>query len=115
MSPLAALGVLFLNSTLTVRAHKANSHSRKGWETFTTAVLRAVTQRKDERGVVFFAWGLPAQKTCDAVGIDEASTFSLPFTCSRVLILLLGQAPNIEVCCSQAIWSVELNKLVKPD
>ncbi|KAI0059103.1 uracil-DNA glycosylase [Artomyces pyxidatus] len=71
LSPLAARGVLFLNSALTVRAHKANSHAKKGWEQLTTAALRAVAQRADGRGVVFFAWGLPAQKTCKAVGIDE--------------------------------------------
>ncbi|KAI0308785.1 uracil-DNA glycosylase-like protein [Amylostereum chailletii] len=71
LSPLAKLGVLFLNTCLTVRAHKANSHAKKGWEQFTTAALRAVAQRDNPNGVVFFAWGLPAQKTCKAVGIDE--------------------------------------------
>jgi len=71
LTPLAKLGVLWLNASLTVRAHKANSHSKKGWETFTAAVIRAVTSRENGRGVVFFAWGLPAQKTCASLGIDE--------------------------------------------
>lgn len=60
-----------------MRAHKANSHSGKGWETFTAAVIRAVTSRENGRGVVFFAWGLPAQKTCVSIGIDEVGTLSL--------------------------------------
>ncbi|THH21107.1 hypothetical protein EW146_g379 [Bondarzewia mesenterica] len=80
LTPLAKLGVLFLNTCLTVRAHKAHSHAHKGWEELTTAALRAVACRKSEgdggRGVVFFAWGLAAQKTCAAVGIDEVSTIN---------------------------------------
>ncbi|KAG7453055.1 uracil-DNA glycosylase [Guyanagaster necrorhizus] len=71
LSPIARLGVLWLNTSLTVRAHKAYSHAGKGWETFTTQVIRAVTSRADGKGVVFMAWGLPAQKTCDKIGIDE--------------------------------------------
>lgn len=70
LTPLAKLGVLFLNSSLTVRAHKANSHSKKGWEQLTTAALRAVAHREDMH-VVFLAWGAPAQAMCKAVGIDE--------------------------------------------
>lgn len=60
-----------MNISLTVRAHKAASHAGKGWETFTAAAIRAVTEREDGRGVVFFAWGAPAQKTCASIGIDE--------------------------------------------
>ncbi|KIY48352.1 uracil-DNA glycosylase [Fistulina hepatica ATCC 64428] len=73
LSPLARQGVLWLNTCFTVRAHQANSHAGKGWETFTTEVLRAILNRAgDERGVVFMAWGQPAQKTCRALHIDEA-------------------------------------------
>ncbi|KIM48328.1 hypothetical protein M413DRAFT_440049 [Hebeloma cylindrosporum] len=74
LSPVAKQGVLWLNTSLTVQAHKAGSHARKGWETFTTQVIRAVLQRKREDGkvgVVFMAWGLPAQKTFSSIGIDE--------------------------------------------
>ncbi|KAF8202928.1 uracil-DNA glycosylase-like protein [Pholiota molesta] len=65
LTPIAKQGVLWLNTSLTVQAHKAGSHSRKGWETFTAQVIRVVLQRKgnDQPGVVFMAWGLPAQKT----------------------------------------------------
>lgn len=56
----AERGVLMLNTVLTVRAHEANSHRKRGWETFTDAVIRAVNS-KSER-VVFVLWGTPAQK-----------------------------------------------------
>ncbi len=51
----ASQGVLLLNATLTVRAHVAGSHQRRGWETFTDAVIRAVSEKKE--GVVFILWG----------------------------------------------------------
>ena len=73
LSPIAKQGVLWLNTSLTVRAHKAGSHARKGWETFTSQVIRAVLKREmgEQQGVVFMAWGLPAQKTFSSIGIDE--------------------------------------------
>ncbi|OAX37186.1 uracil-DNA glycosylase [Rhizopogon vinicolor AM-OR11-026] len=71
LTPLAKAGVLWLNTCLTVRAHNANSHAKKGWETFTDAVIRTVLDRPDGRGVVFFAWGLPAQKIFKRLEIDE--------------------------------------------
>jgi uracil-DNA glycosylase len=52
--------VLLLNAVLTVRAHQAGSHARKGWETFTDEVIRAVNA-KSER-VVFVLWGAYARK-----------------------------------------------------
>jgi uracil-DNA glycosylase len=60
LTPWAEQGVLLLNAVLTVRAHQANSHKGKGWETFTDAVIRHV-DAKDER-VVFLLWGAYAQK-----------------------------------------------------
>jgi uracil-DNA glycosylase len=74
--------VLFLNTCLTVRAHNANSHAGRGWEQLTTAALRAVAQRTGGKGVVFFVWGQPAQKTCKAVGIDEVRSL-LPVASPR--------------------------------
>ena len=53
-------GVLLLNTVLTVRAHQANSHQGKGWEKFTDAIIKAVNAQ--DRPVVFFLWGNPAQK-----------------------------------------------------
>ena len=56
----ARQGVLLLNATLTVREHLAGSHQRRGWETFTDAVVRAIAQRKE--GIVYMLWGSYAQK-----------------------------------------------------
>ncbi len=55
----AKQGVLLLNTVLTVRAHRANSHRGIGWEEFTDAAIRAVNQQ--DRPVVFILWGRPAQ------------------------------------------------------
>ncbi len=48
-------GVLLLNATLTVRAHTAGSHQRKGWETFTDRAIAALSARRE--GIVFLLWG----------------------------------------------------------
>ena len=55
----AKQGVLLLNTVLTVRAHVANSHQKKGWEEFTDAAIRALN--KQNRPIVFILWGKPAQ------------------------------------------------------
>ncbi|MFF2482354.1 uracil-DNA glycosylase [Paenibacillus sp. NPDC058071] len=56
----AEQGVLLLNTSLTVRAHEANSHKNRGWETFTDKVIETVGQKKEP--VVFILWGSHAQK-----------------------------------------------------
>ena len=56
----ARQGVLLLNAVLTVRAGQPASHQRKGWETFTDAVIRAVNAKAEP--VVFVLWGGFAQK-----------------------------------------------------
>ncbi|KAF9481716.1 uracil-DNA glycosylase [Pholiota conissans] len=101
LTPIAKQGVLWLNTSLTVRAHKAGSHSRKGWETFTTQVIRAVLQRKtnDQPGVVFMAWGLPAQKTFSAIGIDQKKHLLLKYlylnpTYALILKLSYPRSPH---------------------
>ena len=48
-------GILMLNATLTVRAHQAGSHQKQGWEEFTDAVIRTLSQEK--RKSYFFALG----------------------------------------------------------
>ena len=58
--PWAKQGVMLLNAVLTVRAHEANSHKDKGWETFTDAVIRALAAR--DTLIVFMLWGAYAQK-----------------------------------------------------
>ncbi len=52
-------GVLLLNATLTVRANQAGSHQKKGWEIFTDAVIKIISDKKD--GIVFILWGAYAQ------------------------------------------------------
>ena len=53
-------GVLMLNTVLTVRAHRANSHQGQGWEQFTDAAIRILNEQ--DRPLVFILWGSPAQK-----------------------------------------------------
>lgn len=66
LTPWADRGVLLLNTVLTVRAHNANSHAGKGWEKFTQKVIDTVVKER-RNGVVFLAWGTPAQKRCQGV------------------------------------------------
>ena len=51
----AEQGVLLLNATLTVRAHPAASHQRRGWEKFTDALIKALDAHRDH--LVFILWG----------------------------------------------------------
>jgi uracil-DNA glycosylase len=53
-------GVLLLNATLTVQAHRAGSHQQKGWEEFTDAVIHKLAEEKEH--LVFILWGSYAQK-----------------------------------------------------
>ncbi len=52
---LARQGVLLLNATLTVEAHRAGSHQGRGWETFTDAAIAALNNGCD--ALVFILWG----------------------------------------------------------
>ncbi len=61
----AAQGVLLLNATLTVRAHQAGSHQKKGWEQFTDTVISVLNNEK--RHLVFFLWGAYAQKKGESI------------------------------------------------
>ena len=48
-------GILLLNATLTVRENQAGSHQNKGWETFTDAAIRKLSEKRS--GLVFVLWG----------------------------------------------------------
>ena len=61
----ASQGVLLLNATLTVRAHMAGSHQKKGWEQFTDSVIDVLN--KEKKNLVFFLWGAYAQKKGEAI------------------------------------------------
>ncbi|RRJ93431.1 uracil-DNA glycosylase [Flavobacterium macacae] len=58
-------GVLLLNATLTVRQSEAGSHQKKGWETFTDAVIRKISDEKEN--VIFLLWGGFAQKKASLI------------------------------------------------
>ena len=53
-------GVLLLNATLTVEAHRAGSHQNKGWEELTDAAIMALNARREH--LVFMLWGSYAQR-----------------------------------------------------
>ena len=56
----AEQGVLLLNATLTVEAHKPGSHQHKGWEEFTDCVVQKLSEEKNN--LVFILWGKYAQE-----------------------------------------------------
>lgn len=64
LSAWAQQGVLLLNTTLTVREHEANSHSKLGWQVVTTAIVEACMRLPQP--VVFLAWGRPAIKLIES-------------------------------------------------
>lgn len=79
----AQQGVLLLNTVLTVRAHEANSHRRKGWETFTDRVIQIVNEQTN---VAFVLWGKPAEakeKFIDARHLIVKSAHPSPLSARR--------------------------------
>jgi len=58
-------GVLLLNATLTVQAHQAGSHQKRGWEQFTDAVIRTIAEKKEH--LVFILWGAYAQSKASLI------------------------------------------------
>jgi uracil-DNA glycosylase len=69
----AQQGVMLLNAFLTVRANEPASHSKIGWEEFTNAVIKKISDQKN--GVVFLLWGKFAQQKQEL--IDETKHFVL--------------------------------------
>lgn len=64
-------GVLLLNATLTVAAHRPLSHHGKGWEKFTDAVIRILSEKKSN--LAFILWGGNARKK--GAAIDRSRHF----------------------------------------
>lgn len=60
LSRLAREGVLLLNATLTVRAGSPASHQDRGWERFTDAVIRVLSEEREH--LAFILWGNYARK-----------------------------------------------------
>lgn len=69
-------GVLLLNATLTVEAHKAGSHQGRGWETFTDAAIRQLAKNREH--VVFMLWGSYAQKKSAFIDPNKHLILSSP-------------------------------------
>jgi uracil-DNA glycosylase len=69
----AANGILLINAVLTVDAHTPGSHAKYGWEKFTDAVIKSLSDQKS--GLVFMLWGGFARKK--ATLIDQKKHFVL--------------------------------------
>jgi len=65
----ARQGVFLLNATLTVRANQAGSHQNKGWEQFTDAVIRTLSEQR--QGLVFLLWGNYAKAKAELIDKDK--------------------------------------------
>ena len=78
-------GVLLLNATLTVRASSPGSHQDKGWEQFTDAVIKEISDKKNN--VVFLLWGAYAQKKGEIIDRSRhlvlMSAHPSPFSANR--------------------------------
>ena len=78
-------GVLLLNATLTVRGSSPGSHQKKGWETFTDAVIKMISDSKSN--VVFLLWGAYAQKKGEVIDRSKhlvlMSAHPSPFSADR--------------------------------
>jgi uracil-DNA glycosylase len=69
LTPWARQGVLLINATLTVRAGVAGSHQGHGWETFTDAVIRSVSEH--HKGIIFLLWGRYAQNKAGLIDAER--------------------------------------------
>lgn len=107
LTPWADRGVLLLNTCLTVRAHEANSHSQKGWERFTQKVIDTVN-RVRTNGVVFLAWGTPAQQRCRSVNAQRhlvlKSVHPSPLSAHKGFVSLLHSLFVLHVAMDNPAW-----------
>lgn len=65
----AAQGVFLLNATLTVRAQTPGSHQNRGWEQFTAAVIKLISENK--KNVVFLLWGNYAKAKANLIDTEK--------------------------------------------
>lgn len=119
LTPWADNGVLLLNTCLTVRAHQANSHANKGWEKFTQKVIDIVNERRT-KGVVFLAWGSPAQKRTTKVNKKRhlvlTSVHPSPLSAYKGFVSILRHYFPVlpkDVACTNASRAVGLRPLQK--
>ncbi|MBL7113333.1 MAG: uracil-DNA glycosylase [Bacteroidales bacterium] len=62
-------GILLLNATLTVRENQAGSHQGKGWEQFTDAAIRALSEKRE--GLIFLLWGSFAMAKKELIDLSK--------------------------------------------
>lgn len=62
-------GVLLINTVLTVESGKPNSHKNNGWETFTDAIIKKLSN--DFKNIVFILWGNPSQKKSKLINTNN--------------------------------------------
>lgn len=72
----ARQGVLLLNATLTVQAHRAGSHQGKGWEEFTDAAIRHLANER--QNLVFILWGAYAQRKGENIDTNRHLVLKSP-------------------------------------
>ena len=72
----AEQGVLLLNATLTVRASQAGSHQGRGWEEFTDAVIKIISEKAEN--VVFILWGSYAIKKKSLINASKHCILTAP-------------------------------------
>lgn len=76
LSPWARQGVLLLNATLTVEAHRPASHQNHGWERFTDAAIRGLAEQR--QGLVFILWGASAQRKAALIDASRHTILRAP-------------------------------------
>lgn len=76
LSSWAKQGVLLLNATLTVRANEAGSHQKRGWEEFTDAVIKQISEQKKQ--LIFLLWGKFAESKTTLIDIKKHQVFTAP-------------------------------------
>ena len=68
----ARQGVLLLNTSLTVEAHKAGSHSKIGWQKFTDAIISYLNSKY--KNIVYVIWGAHAYEKCKMINLEQNCT-----------------------------------------
>lgn len=81
LTPWAEQGVLLLNATLTVEAHKANSHSGWGWQDFTSEVFRTCDNLNQP--IVYLAWGKFAQGVVNKIYPEKTTDWRDVIRCKK--------------------------------
>ena len=100
LSAWAQQGVLLLNTTLTVREHEANSHSKLGWQVVTTAIVEACMRLPQP--VIFLAWGRPAIKLIESAKTRVAKDMLEGGACAGVAVPGADDPASGGIVCAAA-------------